>query len=125
MQLGCPNSTDPAVSWTYDGVGNRLTETRPSASKTYAYNAADQLTQAGTTGYTYDQNGNEKTAGSTTFSYDLANRLVSTTTGTTTTTYTYDGLNKRLTGLDGDAGGEEDELPLGYQQPPAADRLGA
>jgi RHS repeat-associated protein len=95
-QLSCPNGSDPFVKWTYDGVGNRLTEQRPTGTKNYTYNNADQLTQVGTTAYTYDQNGNEKTAGATTFSYDLANRLVSTTTGSTTTTYTYDGLNKRL-----------------------------
>ena len=35
FQLSCPNSSDPAVSWTYSDVGNRLTETRPSTSKTY------------------------------------------------------------------------------------------
>ncbi len=96
FQLSCPGSSDPYIKWTYDGVGNRLTEQRPSGTKTYTYNNADQLMQAGTTNYTYDQNGNEKTAGSTAFSYDLANRLISTTSGTTTTTYTYDGLNKRL-----------------------------
>src|SRR5581483_8629949 len=96
FQLTCPNGTDPFVKWSYDDVGNRLSEQRPSGTKSYTYNNADQLTQAGSTAYTYDQNGNEKTAGSTTFSYDLANRLVSTTSGSTTTTYTYDGLDKRL-----------------------------
>ena len=95
-QASCPNGNDPYIRWTYDAVGNRLTETRPTGTKNYTYNNADQLTQAGTTNYTYDLNGNEKTAGSTTFNYDLANRLVSTTTGTTTTTFTYDGLGKRL-----------------------------
>lgn len=28
----CPNSTDPFIRWTYDKVGNRLTEARPSVS---------------------------------------------------------------------------------------------
>jgi RHS repeat-associated protein len=96
FQASCPNSSDPFIRWTYDGVGNRLTEARSTGTTNYAYNAADQLTQAGSTAYTYDQNGNEKSAGSRTFSYDLANRLVSTVSGSTTTTYTYDGDANRL-----------------------------
>lgn len=84
------------IRWTYDSVGNRLTEARPTGTTTSTYNAADQLTQAGSTTYTYDQNGNEKSAGSRTFTYDLANRLISTTGGSTTTTYTYNGDGLRL-----------------------------
>lgn len=96
FQASCPGGSDPFIRWTYDDVGNRLSEARPSGTKNYTYNASDQLTQAGSTTYTYDGNGNEKTAGSTTFSYNLLNQLVSTTTGSTTTAYTYDGLGKRL-----------------------------
>ena len=96
FQATCPGGSDPFIRWTYDGVGNRLTEARPTGTTNYTYNTADQLTQAGSTAYTYDQNGNEKTAGSRTFSYDLANRIVSTTSGSTTTTYTYNGDGLRL-----------------------------
>src|SRR5205823_5941751 len=59
----CPGGSDPFIRWTYDLVGNRLTEARPTGTINYTYNNADQMTQAGTTAYTYDQNGNEKTAG--------------------------------------------------------------
>jgi RHS repeat-associated protein len=56
FQASCPNSFDPQIGWTYDGVGNRLTETRvvttalgPSSttvdSTTSSYNQDDQLTQ--------------------------------------------------------------------------------
>ncbi len=96
FQTSCPGQTDPYIRWTYDGVGNRLTETRPSGTTSYSYNAGDQLTQAGSTTYGYDANGNETSAGSTTLSYDMASRLISTTAGSTTTTYSYDGLGKRL-----------------------------
>ncbi|HEX6701714.1 MAG TPA: DUF6531 domain-containing protein [Gaiellaceae bacterium] len=96
FQASCPGSGDPFIRWTYDAVGNRLTEARPTGTTSYTYNAADQLTQAGSTAYTYDQNGNQKTAGSRTFTYDLANRIVSTTSGSTTTTYTYNGDGLRL-----------------------------
>jgi RHS repeat-associated protein len=100
----CPGASDPFIRWTYDKVGNRLTEARPSgASTTYTYNGLDELTQAGTTAYTYDQNGNEKSAGSRTFTYDLANRLKTTATAGTTTTYTYDGDGTRLQASTGTA----------------------
>jgi YD repeat-containing protein len=96
FQASCPGGSDPLIRWTFDDVGNRLSEARPSGTKNYTYNASDQLTQAGSTTYTYDGNGNEKTAGSTTFNYNLLNQLVSTTSGSTTTTYSYDGLGQRL-----------------------------
>lgn len=92
----CPGGSDPFVRWSYDGVGNRLTETRPAGTTAYTYNAADELTQSGATARTYDQNGNQLSAGSRTFVYDLANRLKTTTLAPTTTSYTYDGLGKRL-----------------------------
>jgi RHS repeat-associated protein len=96
FQSSCPGGSDPFVRWTYDAVGNRLTETRPAGSTNYAYNAADELTAAGSTTYSYDQNGNQTAAGSRTFSYDLANRMLSTSSGGTTTTYSYDGDGNRL-----------------------------
>jgi RHS repeat-associated protein len=92
----CTSGSSPFIRWTYDGVGNRLTEARPTGTTNYAYNVADELTQAGSTSYTYNQNGNELSAGSRTFAYDLANRVKTTTSGNTTTTYTYDGDGKRL-----------------------------
>ena len=96
FQLSCPGGDDPFVRWTYDAVGNRVTEQRPTGTTSYSYNAADELTQAGSTTYSYDQNGNQTAAGDRTFTYDLANRLVSTTRAGATTTYTYDGVGNRL-----------------------------
>ena len=86
----CAGASD-YIRWTYDGVGNRLTESRPVGGTTYTYNAADQLIQAGSTNFSYDANGNQTVAGARTFSYDLADRLSSTTAGITTTTYLYSG----------------------------------
>ena len=94
FQASCPGGGDPFIRWTYDGVGNRLTQARPTGTTSYAYNAANELTQAGSTTYTYDQNGNQLTAGTTTFTYDLANRLKTHFAGSTTT-YTYDGVGDR------------------------------
>jgi RHS repeat-associated protein len=101
FQAGCPGGGDPFIRWTYDGVGNRLTEARPAGTTNYTYNAADELTQAGSTSYTYDENGNELSAGTRTFTYDLADRLVSTSNGGASTTYSYDGDGNRLTAVTG------------------------
>jgi len=92
----CPGPSDPFVRWTYDQVGNRLSEQRSGSNTGYAYDARDRLLSAGSTTYTYDENGNELSAGSRTFAYDLENRLRSTTQGGTTTTYVYDGDGVRL-----------------------------
>ena len=89
-------SSDPYIHYTYDDVGNILTDARPSGSTSYTYNADNELTEAGSVGYSYDHNGNETQAGSRTFTYDLANRLVATSSGGTTTSYTYDGAGNRL-----------------------------
>jgi len=100
-QESCPNSSDPYIRYTYDAVGNRLTEARPSGTTSYSYNAGDELTDAGGVSYSYDVNGNELTAGNRTFSYDLANRVASATDGGVTTNYTYDGDGNRIRATNG------------------------
>lgn len=96
FRAACPGASDPLVRWTYDEVGNRLSEQRPGSSTGYVYDARDRLLAAGATNYAYDENGNEVAAGSRTFAYDLENRLRSTAQGGTTTTYAYDGDGVRL-----------------------------
>ncbi len=96
FQASCPGGQDPFIRWTYDPVGNRLTEQRPSATTNCTYDAADELTQAGSTSYAYDENGNQTQAGARTFAYDQANRLLSATDGSTVITYAYDGDGNRL-----------------------------
>jgi RHS repeat-associated protein len=95
FQASCPGGADPFIRWTYDGVGNRLTEARPSATTNYTYNAGDQLSAAGSTSFDYDANGNQTQAGARAFVYDGANRPTSTTSGGATTTYAYDGDGNR------------------------------
>ena len=92
----CPAPQDPFIRWTYDPVGNRVSEQRPTGTTAYSYDGADRLTQAGSTTYTYDENGNQLSAGSRTFTYDLANRVRTTRLKSTTTTYSYDGDGVRL-----------------------------
>ncbi|MCW2756250.1 MAG: sle, partial [Marmoricola sp.] len=118
----CLTGLTQASDFTYDNVGNRLTEkinaSNYSGTVTSTYNAADQLTQsvkpaylltaAVTTTYGYDANGNQTsqaaTGGTTTtYGYDLANRIKSATTGAATTNYTYDGTGNRLAATTGTA----------------------
>jgi RHS repeat-associated protein len=105
FQASCPSGSDPKISWTYDSIGRRQTETRPSGTVTYSYNAADQLTSTSdgstTTSYSYDADGRETGKGSSSFAYDLADNLVSATVGGTTTSYGYDGNGNRLTSSTG------------------------
>jgi len=95
FQASCPNASDPYVRWTYDAVGNRLTEVRPTGTTSYSYNAADQMANAGNSTYAYDTNGNETQAGPRALSYDLANRMVSTTLAGQAISFSYDGDGNR------------------------------
>jgi RHS repeat-associated protein len=100
-QSSCPGGSDPFIRYTYDAVGNRLTETRPSGTTSYTYNAGNEMTAAGSTTYTYDDNGNQTSAGSDTYGYNAAGQLTSANVAGTTTDYTYDGDSNRATADDG------------------------
>jgi len=100
-QASCPNPSDPKTTWTYDQVGNRLTQTDTSGTTNYSYNADDELTAAGSTSYSYDADGNELTAGTNTYTYDLAGQMTSADDGTTTTDYSYDGDGNRVEATSG------------------------
>ena len=115
----CPVGSSALVTWTYDKVGNRLTEKRSSTTVTSTFNAGDQLTAAGSTSYTYDANGNQLTAGTRTFTYDLANRLKTTKLGSTTTTYTYDGDGVRLQASTGTSAANKTNFVWDLNQPNA------
>jgi len=99
----CPGGSDPFIRWAYDGVGNRLSEQRPSGTTVYSYDQMDRLLSAGLTSYTYDRNGNQLTAGGRSFIWDLANRVRETTDAGVTTSYLYDGEGKRLQASTGGA----------------------
>ncbi len=101
-----PPPGDTFTTWTYDAVGNRLTQTNYLGTTAYAYDPADRLTSvtppgSSPVGYTYDANGNQRSAGASTYAYNLANALVSASVGTTTQTYSYAGDGIRLSAATG------------------------
>ncbi len=94
------NPTLPDESYTYDNLGNRITDVKIQGPITY--NADNQLESYGSTGYDYDDNGNmaRKTSGSetTSFFYNIEDRLekVENSAGDTVATYGYDPFGRRL-----------------------------
>ncbi|HEY3052050.1 MAG TPA: RHS repeat-associated core domain-containing protein, partial [Thermoanaerobaculia bacterium] len=87
--------------WTYDAIGNRLTNTVNAVTTNYTYqkigtnpNNWQRLTSDGTNAYTYDGNGNTATRTGSTFGWDYENRLT-TITGGASATYTYDYQGRR------------------------------
>jgi RHS repeat-associated protein len=97
-----------STTYTYDGLGNRLTMTNPGSITTYSYNAANGLTLiapsiGAATTITFDANGNtilENAGGSlTTYTWDGENRLISRadpTNGILTSTYDATGQRSQL-----------------------------
>jgi RHS repeat-associated protein len=86
-------------SYSYDGVGNRLSSVGVSS---YTYNASNQLTSTSATSFTYDNNGNTLTktdsTGTRTYTWDFENRLASVALpGTSgTVTFKYDPFGRRI-----------------------------
>ena len=68
-------------AYTYDGAGNRLTETENGVQTVNTYNSLNQLIQSGSSSFVYDANGNlkQENAGNVTknYTYDADNRLAS------------------------------------------------
>lgn len=91
-----PDIPSRDISYTYDAVGNRITETVDGVTTNYVTNAMNQYTQVGDATYTYDADGNlvSKTEGVDvwSYSYDIENRLIGVTGPDGTTEFEYDGL---------------------------------
>lgn len=87
------NIAGVTTTYTHDAVGN-LTK---KGSKTFTFNAANQITNAG---FSYDVNGNQTSDGNFNYQYNSENQLVKVTKvadGSTVATYEYDyrGLRTR------------------------------
>jgi RHS repeat-associated protein len=93
--------------YTYDSVGNRLSEEKciliggcedpldPTITN-YSYDNANHLSGVDGNPYTWDDNGNLLDDGPNTYTYDAANRLITVDDGSITSSYVYSGLGDRL-----------------------------
>jgi RHS repeat-associated protein len=94
-----PSIPNPLEQFSYDDVGNRLTD---NAHTSYQYNELNQLTEDDSCRYAYDLDGNmtekiEKNTGDTThFVYDIENKLVEVRKPGMLAKYTYDALGRRM-----------------------------
>ena len=90
-------STGDVFTYTYDAVGNRLTQTTITNTTVYTYDIANRLINVGGQAYSWDNNGNLLNDGVFTYTYDSANRPITIKQGTTLTyTYNYNGLGDRF-----------------------------
>jgi len=89
-------SAGDVFTYTYDAVGNRLTETTITNTTVYTYDIANRLTNVGGVAQTWDNNGNLLNDGVYTYTYDSANRLTSAEQGANTYTFAYSGLGDRM-----------------------------
>ncbi|WP_194924209.1 DUF6531 domain-containing protein [Catenulispora pinisilvae] len=96
--LDCPAGSQN-TAWTYDNVGNRLTQTTGGTVTNYNYNNLDELTTSTTGGttttYSYDTDGNLTGDGTSAYTYDANNHLTGVTTGSTTAAFTLDAQGNR------------------------------
>lgn len=92
-----------SYSWTYDKVGNRLTQTLGSTTTNYSYTSGtNRLSAIGSTSVTTNANGNitstppANSGSSASFSYNVANRLSSVTGSPVAASFVYDDFGKRF-----------------------------
>jgi RHS repeat-associated protein len=83
-------------SYSYDPVGNRLTEQTQSGSTSYAYDIADRLTSVNGVSYTWDNNGSLLNDGVRSYTYDAAQRLVAASSPYGNTSFSYNGDGVRV-----------------------------
>jgi len=89
-------STGDVFTYTYDAVGNRLTQTTITATTVYTYDIANRLINVGGAAQTWDNNGNLLNDGVSTYTYDSANRPITITQGANTYAFAYNGMGDRL-----------------------------
>jgi YD repeat-containing protein len=87
-------------SYTYDPVGNQLTETAciggACGTTGYTYDNANRLKFVNGLVYTWDNNGNLTNDSAITYTSDAANRLKTVTQGANSYSYVYNGTGDRL-----------------------------
>ena len=104
VQSGGTNTT---LYYSYDSLGNRLSQTLNSVPTNYVYNPANNelgssSTPTASISYAYDPNGNLKartinSSPAISYAWDPSNRLVKVTAGSTLQgAYAYDGMGRRV-----------------------------
>jgi RHS repeat-associated protein len=116
----CTGATD-YVQWTYDPVGNRTSEIRPTGTATYSYDPttgslATIHDGSSTTTFEYDDLGRLTGDGTTTYGYNDADNLTTETTASAATAHGYDGDGNRLRTTVGSAG-TPDTITNEYRDP--------
>jgi RHS repeat-associated protein len=83
-------------SYVYDDNGNRTSSTLSGTSMSYAYDADDAITSAGSASALVDADGRLVTLGTATFTYAARGELLSANVDGTTIDYGYDGMKRRV-----------------------------
>jgi RHS repeat-associated protein len=89
-------STGEFFHYSYDAVGNRLSQDTLAGPNTYGYDIANRLIEVDGVAYTWDANGNLLNDGASTYAYNHANRLVSVMQGADDYEFRYNGLGDRV-----------------------------
>jgi RHS repeat-associated protein len=89
-------STGEFFHYSYDAVGNRLTQDTLAGANTYDYDFANRLIEVDGVAYAWDDNGNLLDDGLREYAYDHANRLTSVEMGADSYEFGYNGLGDRL-----------------------------
>ena len=89
-------STGEFFHYSYDAVGNRLTQDTLAGTNVYDYDIANRLIEVDGVPYTWDDNGNLLDDGTRQYEYDHANRLTSVEMGDDEFEFEYSGLGDRL-----------------------------
>jgi YD repeat-containing protein len=95
-QTAADYSSGEFFHYTYDRVGNRLTQDTLAGTNVYIYDIANRLTSVDGVSYSWDDNGNLLSDGITTYSYDHANRLTAVSGQPSAYGFAYNGLGGRL-----------------------------
>jgi len=82
--------------YTYDAVGNRLTQETHEGTNTYVFDIANRLIDVDGVAFTWDNNGNLIQDESRVYSYDHVNRLTGLMQGDNAYAFAYNGMGDRL-----------------------------
>ena len=95
-RLVSANGVWGSLGWSYDGVGNRQTQTN-GGTNIYVYQAGNnKLTSANGISYGYDNNGNTTIEGTRQYFYNQNQRLIQVNDGGISAAYAYNGSGQRV-----------------------------